>query len=121
MSVDVGQVRDCLVAGWERKIWAGVLSDQFREKKRRKQRLDEVYEWRLEKLGDQNPKPGEASTVYGSLFFFPKKRGLAVAGRRKARLFLGFSFGGLGFSFDVSKLTLVNFHPFLFVCCDLYL
>jgi hypothetical protein len=46
--------------------------------------------------------------------FLPKERGTATAGRRKARLFLGF-FCGLGFSFDVSKLTLVNFLP-LFLC-----
>lgn len=52
MSVDVGQVRDCLVAGWDKKMWAGVLSGRLREKNQRKQRLEEVYEWRLEKLGD---------------------------------------------------------------------
>jgi hypothetical protein len=46
--------------------------------------------------------------------FLPKERGTTTAGRRKARLFLGF-FCGLGFSFDVSKLTLVNFLP-LFLC-----
>ena len=33
MYVDVVQVRDCLIAGWESKIWAGVLSSRLREKK----------------------------------------------------------------------------------------
>jgi hypothetical protein len=87
LSVDVGQVRDCLVAGWDKKMWAGVLSGRLREKNQRKQRLEEVYEWRLEKLGDRNPKAGEAATVSGPLFFCQKRGGPQLLGEEKLGYF----------------------------------
>jgi hypothetical protein len=87
LSVDVGQVRDCLVAGWDKKMWDGVLSGRLREKNQRKQRLEDVYEWRLEKLGDRNPKAGEAATVSGPLFFCQKRGGPQLLGEEKLGYF----------------------------------